>query len=90
MPPTTPAPGVSPDLPELELPRCGNCRHIIADPAAPAERGFCRRYPPTVFLVGVNRDPATAKVISNESMGLFPVVALGVVCGEWASVETKQ
>lgn len=77
-------------LPPLSGPACANCRHFTPNGIEPdPSRGLCLRFPPTVFMTNINRDPQGG-IINYGSASMFPVVMVGARCGEWASAETPN
>lgn len=81
----------TPNLPTLTGPACGNCKHFTTNGIEPdPNRGLCLRWPPTVFMTNINRDPITQNILNYGSASMFPVVMVGARCGEWSSREVAN
>ena len=63
-------------------PGCGNCRFFSQRGASKA--GVCRRYPPTVHIVGMRPNPMGGDPTPVISV-YWPEVVSEVWCGEWAT-----
>lgn len=57
---------------------CGTCKHFTREHKK-AKEGVCRRYPPTVFIIGLN---TKVEPPAPMTMTIWPGVAVGLGCGE--------
>lgn len=66
----------------LSIPECcDTCRFSTQEPGG--ANLFCRRYPPTTFVIGVTRDDTTKRINGNEQLACMPIVSSLQWCGEW-------
>lgn len=72
-------------LPLNPLALCRSCSYrgdITGNPL----QVFCRRFPPSVFVTGTNRDEG-GNIINHSTTSIFPVMSVAGVCGEWKGSE---
>lgn len=61
------------------LGNCGSCVHYLTEKKSD-KQGVCRRYPPHVFLIGMNGNTNPPTPISQT---MWPMVLAGHGCGEY-------
>jgi hypothetical protein len=70
---------------EEQIECCANCRFYLDSMsiAQKGKQGFCRRYPPTVFVLGMQQT-IVGKAPSTVTQSNFPPMAANGWCGDFA------
>lgn len=63
---------------DFQGPRCETCRFFFVDETD--QKGYCRRYPATPLMVGVEKGPNGELKVHTQSA--FPVMLPSGWCGE--------
>jgi hypothetical protein len=74
-----PAPPVVPSLPDQ---CCARCRFFMAAPT-PQLPVFCRRFPPTPFIINLNWNEDKTQIVGNQQISTQPTVHPAGWCGEF-------
>lgn len=76
---------IVPPVPELPAECCAKCKFFIGPDAQITAPGmtFCRREPPTAFIIGLTWNETHTQVIGNQQLSTFPNVVPGNWCGEY-------
>lgn len=70
---------------DMQIECCGNCKFFqdSTSVALKGKQGFCRRYPPTVAVVGVQPSGIVGRPPTTITQSNWPPVTPSLSCGEF-------
>jgi hypothetical protein len=68
---------------------CENCYFSVPHPQTD-QQVICWRRPPTAYVVSINREPSSQKIISTEQVSVNPILSKGQKCGEWERAQEQE